>query len=235
MLRYRLHQLQLRKGMFILLPKLIPSQIDSLRQRLIGLGFAVTGDPRLTARRLRQTIHVNPAGFCWSSQDPTDAIVPLFPDLLAGPKQTVQLGVLKGSYFRAEPTQSGVDVRFSPRVDGGSLWTELRAAGDCGLAPDEASVVRAILSSASGKCRLLTDFPVEGSRVRLIGRRQYYESVLNTSEAAPTLRVVGRRAERNSYLPRNGAVHLESPNLPSRAEWVELFESLGEWCYLRTK
>lgn len=235
MLRYKLHRLELNSGTFLLLPKLTPGQVDLLRNRLASLGFKVSGSSRVAAIRPGQTIRVNPVGFCWSNLDPTDAVAPAIPDLLAAPSRQVSFDALKNVYFRSERGVTNPTVRFTPRVEGGSLWTELRASGACGLTPDEHSVVGSVLGSSSGGCRLLTDFPVEGSHVRIIGKKQYYDSALDPVEANSTLRVVGARGERNAYLPRDGIVHLDSLRIPRREDWLRAFDDLGEWCYFRAR
>jgi hypothetical protein len=78
----------------------------------------------------------------------------------------------------------------------------------------------------------LSDYPTDGCSVRIIGKRQYYESVVDPADAASDLRMVGSKGVRNVYLPRDGLMRFEGLKLPIHAEMVELLRSLGEWCYL---
>ena len=78
---------------------------------------------------------------------------------------------------------------------------------------------------------MLTDFPADGSKVKILGPRQYYLSLLDCEEAASTLRIAGARSEHNSYLPRNSVVEFESVRPFSHARWVEVIGRLGEWCH----
>lgn len=82
---------------------------------------------------------------------------------------------------------------------------------------------------------MLTDFPTEGAKVRMLGGRQYFDSQLSPAEVSSTLRAVGEKRARNSYLPKSGVMYLDSLKLPSHSEQEALFDRLGEWCYLRPK
>jgi len=231
MLRYEPLQFELGTKKLMLLPRLVPSQLAILANRLSATGFKVARDCGLVARRPGQTVRVSAAGFCWSNQDLSDVIVPAIPGLLATPKQSVRADVLMRSYFRIAQGSSGVVVHFSPRVEIGSSWIRLREGGLCALAPDEHAVAKVVLGAGSGKCRMLTDFPLEGSRVKILGRKRYYDSFLPASEAAATLGVAGSRGDRNSYLARDGTVSLVSPGRTSRRKWIDALRNLGEWCY----
>jgi hypothetical protein len=235
MLTYELLQLDIGDRSLILMPRLVSAQLDLLSARLSSLGFRVTTGSLLTAKRPGQTIHISSSGYCLSNQDPTDHVAPAIPELLAVPKQSVPATALMGTYLQTKHSAPGVAVRFTPRIESGILWTELRRADNCGLTPDEHFVLRAVLKAASGRCTLLTDFPVEGSRIKVIGRRQYYISSLTLSEASSTLRVAGRRGERNSYLPRDGIVRLASLRPFSHRQLVGISNGLGEWCYLQAE
>ncbi len=77
----------------------------------------------------------------------------------------------------------------------------------------------------------MTDFPTEGSRVRVIGSRHYYESYLDPEETTSTLRAVGERMARNSYLPKDGIIRFKELKLPRTSEQTAFFRGLAEWCY----
>ena len=232
MLRYEPFQFSLGGSEYLLLPKLVPSQLEILSNRLSKTGFEVDRGPALVAKRPGQAIHISPVGTCWSNRDPMDAVAPAIPDLLRVQKQPTRTGAVMRAYFRAERAGSRTSFRFLPRVEFGSLWAELRRSDACGIMPDEHSVVSFALSTGLGKCEVLTDFPAEGSRVRVLGNRQYYTSPLPCPEAASTFRRAGRKQERNSYLPRDAAVEFDSVNLIPRKQWTDLLRGLGEWCFL---
>lgn len=232
MLSYELLQLRLGDREYLLLPKLVPAQLEILAGRLSQAGFDVAAAATITARRPGQVIHVSPAGLCWSNLDPSDAIAPVIPDLLGVQKRPARVGAVLGEYFRARRVGQSVSLRLSLRVESGPLWTRLRKADACGLAPDEHSVVSAVLAACSGRCAMLTDFPVEGSKVRVLGNRQYYSSSLACSEAASTLRLASRKEARNSYLPEDGVMSLGSMNRIPHGQWVDVLRGLGGWCYL---
>ncbi len=213
------------------LPKLNPSQLGILADRLAGLGYDVSTTGEMTARQEEKVIHVNARGYCWSHQDPTDGIAPAIPALLAAQKQTLTADAIACLYFMSTG-RSEVVVRFSPRIERGPLWTKLRESGACGLTPDEHLVATSVLSAGTGRCRMLTDFPVEGNHVRIFGRRVYYDSRIDVREAASTLRMIGRKRERNSYLPRDGVVRFRSA-MPLRQSAAEIGKHLGEWCFFQ--
>ncbi|HME19688.1 MAG TPA: hypothetical protein VKF15_08145 [Nitrososphaerales archaeon] len=231
MLRYELLQLTIGDTEYVLLPKLVPAQLEILANRLSKTGFHMTEGATLTARRPGQAIRVSPAGLCWSNRDPTDAVAPAIPDLLAVQKRPARGGAVLREYFQAKRAGRSPSLRFHLRVESGPLWTRLRRADACGLAPDEHSVVQTALAAGTGQCTMLTDFPVEGSRVRVLGRKQYYVSSLACSEAASTLRVAGRKEARNSYLPEDGCVSLGSMRNISHRQWIDVLKGLGGWCF----
>jgi hypothetical protein len=146
-------------------------QLNILSTRLSGSGFKATTSSMLTARRPGQTIHIGSSGYCLSNRDPTDLVVAAIPELLAAPKQSVPATALMRTHLQTKHSAPGVAVRFTPRIESGILWTEPRRADNCDLAPDDHSVLRAVLGTASGRCTLLTDFPVEGSKIKVLERR----------------------------------------------------------------
>lgn len=233
MLDFRLLQIRLRSRFYLLLPKLNSSQVRIIGERLKERDFTVEKDSLLVATKRGTAVHIDPSGFCWSSKDPTDAIAPIIPEILGVPKEAVPLDELQNRYFRLQRFKTSVAVRLSARIESSTLWRELRASGECGLTPDERAVASLLLESSTGGCVMLTDFPTQGSHSRMIGKKQYYESSLDPAEAASTLRVAGPAGIRNSYLPERCVLLLRSIRRPSREKLVELFDSLGEWCYLR--
>ncbi|MDA4119119.1 MAG: hypothetical protein OK436_00855 [Thaumarchaeota archaeon] len=228
---FKVHQLAIAGRHYILLPKLNSAQMEALAKRLTQSGFLVSRSNLISAKSVKGVIHVDPRGFCWSSFDPRDEILPAIPNLLETPKEREPLRELMGLYFMSAKSKAKTVVKVSTRVESSTLWKALRASGECGLTPDEHAVVSFLFKKAKGECRLLTDYPTEGSTLRIYGRRRYYESELRPPDAGSTLRTVGRRAFRNSYVPRNGALMFESLDLPSKEELAHLFEGLGEWCY----
>jgi hypothetical protein len=212
----------------VLLPKLNDEQMRILSERLVSKGFSVRDRVSLSASLKKRTIHVERKGVCWAAFDPADAIAPVIPALLEVRPQPLPLEVLLERYFVLGRSEGITTVRFLPRVEGSRLWRFLRASGECGLTPDELKIAKFILGASEGPCCLLTDFPSEGSKVRVLGSSRYYESSLEPFEVVATLRGIGPRQFRNSYLPRNGIVQLGRCCLPRR-DLNELFMSLGEW------
>lgn len=222
----------------ILLPKLNRAQVEIIRERLESLGFKTAGYFAIRAERKGTVVHVRPSGLCWSSSDPTDVIAPVVPRLLSAKKENVTPEELEGYYFTPKESSGLVRLNLKPRIESSALWDQLRARGLCGLTPDEHTVYKSLLESGGGECRLLTDFPVEGSVMRRKGRKVYFDSSLEPEEAASTLRVVGLTQERNSYLPRDsllefGALGLSQDKKKERQRRV--FADLGEWCYFTSE
>ena len=231
MLEFKLHEIKVGPRFYILLPKLNRKQMQTLEGELKRKGFTVGGGYILYARNHDQAIHVNPSGLCWSNSDPSDAIVPALPRIMAASKMAVPLEDIKRLYFTLKPSGSFSMLRFEPRMERGSLWKELRASGQCGLAPDEYLLLLFFLRSA-GDCDVVTDFPASAGRRLLIGGKLYFDSRIAASEVRSTLRSVEASSTRNSYLPRRGVLRLAMYTSPSKREFSELFERLGEWCYL---
>ena len=231
MLTYEPVQLSIGSVEYLLLPKLVPLQMQILAARLSSVGFRVSGGPVITGRRQGQVIRVGQAGLCWSNGDPSDAIAPAIPDLLRVEKRPARASTIVRMYLQETPSGGSTSYRLRPRVESGPLWTKLRGAGTCGLAPDEQAILKAVFASAEGYCSVLTDFPVQGSEVRMIGHRQYYDSFLSCSEASATLRVAGKRGVRNSYLLKDAGVSLGAGKRLSRLQWIGVLKDLGQWCY----
>jgi len=227
---FKIYQLQLRDRHYLLLPKLNSRQMQTFARRLERKGYSVEKGGSMTAKSSKGTIHISPSGLCWSSSDPSDAVLPAVPDILACPKEPAPLGRIESMYYKLSRVSGGTLVRLSTRMES-SLWDELRASGQCGLSPDEHTVASFMMRRAKGDCGLLTDFPTDESIPRISGRRRFYESNLSVSEALATLEVVGAHATRNSYLKRDGILRLGSVPLPSRDEKLRLIDDLEDWCY----
>lgn len=200
------------------------------QSRLANKGFSVQRSQVLSAKSREGTIHIDPSGLSWSAFDPADAVLPAMPDVLRSPKEPVRLKELAAKYFRAARSGGTTTLQLVPRVESSSRWAALRASDECGLAPDEHEVASFLIRQAGGTCRMVTDFPNAGSVVAVYGRKLYYDSTIGSAEAVSTLRAVGKRASRNSYLRRGGALELSGILSPSREDLAELFEGLGEWC-----
>jgi len=176
------------------------------------------------------TIWVSEMGLCWSSHDPSDAVLPSVPALLSCPKEETSMETVRSRYFRASGSKEGTPFHFLPRLESSSRWRELRASDGCALAPDEHAVVSFLLEKARGKCEMITDFVVDGSTPIVLGRKRYFDSKLAPAEAAATLRAVGEQGRRNSYVHRDGNLRLSSSSGISRQDWTDLFSDLGDWC-----
>lgn len=233
MLEFQIHQVQLGPRFYLLLPKLNKAQVGTIAERLAEKGFVVQRTSSLAARMNGTSIHVSPAGFCWSTKDPSDAIVPTIPAILETTKEKMELLELRDHYFKLQRSGKSAVLRLSSRLESSPVWRTLRASDQCMLTPDEQAVALLLMRSSSARCNLLTDFPTRSGRVRMIGKRQYYESRIDTVTAEATLRAVGQRGSRNSYIPERGILQFEAFRLPMRESFAELFRGLGEWCYLR--
>jgi hypothetical protein len=228
LLRFKVYQLQLGPRHYLLLPKMNGRQMEVIEQRLAKKGFSVRLSGSLVAKSREGVLHLNPSGTCWSAFDPGDLILPAVPEVLEAPKEHVPLRTLQSVYFKTGGSAKA--VRLSTRIESGSNWDRLRAAGECGLCPDEHAVATFLISRAGGTCELLTDFFTEGASPRLCGRKRYFDSALPCREVASTLRVAGGDTSRNSYLRRDNMLRLKKELWPSKSDLSELFHSLGEWC-----
>ncbi len=230
MIPFRIHHFLLERRHYILLPKLNRVQIGLLLKRFEELGHSVVNQGLIAVTLEEGTVHVSSNGLCWSAFDPSDAVLPAIPDLLAAPKEKVPVQALMAKYFRLASTGGRTRVRISTRIESSSSWDKLRASGDCGLAPDEHAVASLLLKGSSAKCALVTDFPVIGSVPRICGRKRYYDSRLEIGEALSSLRMVGSRSPRNSYVARDGSFQLGRFSPPSTDDWHELFRGVEDWC-----
>lgn len=231
LLRFHFHQIELRDRFYVPMPKMTPGQVALIRGRLSSLGFKTFQASTLTATKSSTRIDVNPAGFCRSNRDMSDVIAPVVPEILDCAPEPVSRTAIRSAYFASQRSGGDVSVHLSPCLESGPLWEELRATGACALTPDEQVVYSSLLSFSRREFSALTDFPTPSSRVRRIGSRQYYDSVLEPTEVVSTLRGLESNAPRNSYLPRDAIVRLQSSELPPDSS-RGLFEGLGEWCFL---
>jgi hypothetical protein len=223
------HQFQLGGKHYLFLPKLNTLQIELLDSRFSEIGI-VRRAPTLAVSSRKGVIRVSEEGLCWSSFDPSDAVLPAIPALLSCPREEASMETVKGKYFRVSKSKEGTTFHILPRLESSSRWRELRASDGCALAPDEHAVVSFLVERARGNCEMITDFLVDGSTPLVLGRRRYFDSRLDPDEATSTLRVAGERGQRNSYIPRNGRFDLSTMSAPSRRDWSDLFADLGEWC-----
>jgi hypothetical protein len=205
--------------------------MEVLAKRLTEKGLAVRHSGVISAKSVKGVIHVDPRGYCWSTVDPSDEVLPAIPALLEIRKERKPLMELAELYFNIANSRVKTVVRLATRIESSALWKALRASGDCGLTPDEHAVISFLVKQARGKFRLLTDYPIDGSIMKVYGRRRYFESSIGLTEAGSTLRSVGQKASRNSYIPRDGALMFDNIVNPPKEELSHLFEGLGEWCY----
>jgi hypothetical protein len=228
LLSYEAHRLEISGRSYVLLPKLNKSQIAVLKDHFRRRGFSIDGTTSFVARNSKAAIHIEHFGLCWSSTDPSDQILPIVPELLECEKERLDFDELLGHYLMVKPG-SECTLRFNSRLESMGNWDFLRSTGKCGLTPDEQAVFRRVLRMSSGTCSVVTDFPSRGSTPLVIGSRFYHRTELPAAQAAETLRTVGDKGTRNSYLPRDGL--LELPDLADR-EWdiSAAFPELGDWC-----
>ena len=224
-----MHQIQLGGKHHILLPKLNSSQIEVLTKRFAEMG-PVRRDAFLAVTSRQGTIGVSKTGHCWASFDPSDVVLPAVPALLSCPKEGAPLETVRGKYLGMSKSHDGLTTRVLPRLESSSSWRGLRKLGGCALAPDEHAVASFILKRVRGECKMVTDFLVDGSTPLVFGGKRYFDSKLNADEAALTLRRVGERSQRNSYIPQDGMLGLVPVSSIGRRDWIDLFTELGEWC-----
>lgn len=229
LLPYKVYQLKLRGRYCLLLPKLAPKQMSILVKRLVMKGCVLRASDPIVARSKEGVLRVSPAGMCWASFDPSDLVLPAVPEILESVKNAVPVKTLAAKYFAVARAGGGTVVRLSTRVESSTLWDELRSAGECGLTPDEHAVVTFLIGRADS-CTMVTDFPVDGSRTAIVGRRRFFDSKVESGEAVRTLRQVGVRGPRNSYVRREGMLRMEGFSAPARSELLGIFAGIGEWC-----
>jgi hypothetical protein len=226
---FKVYTLLLGRRHYLLLPKLNSLQFEELARRFEEIGSVERG-LTLAVNTRRGTIKASEAGLCWSSFDQSDAVLPVVPDLLSCPKEEATVEIIRSKYLRMERLGGWVSVRMLPRLEGSSFWRKMRASGGCALAPDEYAVVSSLFSRTSGAWEMVTDFFVDGCTPLLFGRKRYFDSRLDSYEAASTLCVVGKRGPRNSYLPNDGEIGPIPTSALARSDWVDLLSDLGEWC-----
>lgn len=202
-----------------------------LGKRLKSNGARVTLSSSLVARSSQGTIRVSPVGLCWAAFDPADAILPIMPQVIATAKERIAMSELRSMYFSIGRAQGRTTVRFRTRLEASALWDALRAAGECGLSPDEHAAVSRVLKLAGGRCSVLTNFPFEGASPRIRGGKQYYTGRISSAEAASTLSLVGVNSLRSSYIPRDAILTFDHRFSPTGTSLASLFGDLGEWCF----
>jgi hypothetical protein len=234
LLSYEVHRLEIKGRHYILLPKLNRRQLAVLKDHFAVSGFSVRGTTSLVARSPEIAIHVEASGLCWSSSDPSDYVLPPLPELLGMKRERLDFEELVGLYLRIDSGSRRLAVKVVSRIESLGNWYALRSSGMCGLAPDECLVIRSVLRRSRGKCTAITDFAADESTPFVLGHRLYYLSELPVAHLADTLRVVGERGGRNSYLPRDGVLSLSYSTLLER-EFTDSFDELGEWCSFATR
>jgi len=231
LLSFKVHQFLLKGRHYILLPKLTYAQTLLLAARLEKKGYSVKATKFLTAKSRGRTIHIDSSGLCWSMFDCSDEVLPAIPEILSSPKESGPITRLESMYFRIAKLGRKTTVQLITRLESSTSWDALRSAGDCALAPDEHAVATFLMRKARGTCSMLTDFLEAESPLRICGRRRYFDSTLGISEAESTLRRVGERSLRNSYLPRDSMLRFSGELAFSPNDVEGLFDDLGEWCY----
>lgn len=197
------------------------------------LGFELSGEGPLRARSREGSIYIDPIGLCRSTFDPADAVLPLVPSLVAAPRAELPLAGLGALYFAVARAGKTREVRLFSRLESSSSWDKLRASGGCGLTPDERLVACHLIEMLSSRCRLVTDYPSDGAIQRRFGDRIYFLSELEPPDALSTLRAIGERGPRNSYLPRDGNIGCVKRPPGPRLFGPDLVRRLGEWCSFR--
>jgi hypothetical protein len=231
LLPFRIHQFCIGRLHLLLLPKMNNAQMMAISKRLTQSGYSVEHSDSLLARSGHGKIRIDASGVCRSTADIADLIIPAIPDILSFEKESIPMDELRSLYLAIGRSGKKTRIRISTRMESCLLWEFMRASDSCGLSPDEHAVASFLLEHTSSACGVLTDFPEEGSVIRMLGRRRYFNSKVNPATAAMTLRVAGAKSVRNSYLPRDGMLGLASFDKPSALDWVGLFKELGEWCY----
>ncbi|MDG6954922.1 MAG: hypothetical protein JRN33_08105 [Nitrososphaerota archaeon] len=231
MIPFKVHQLLIGGRYVLPLPKLSSPQQRFLAAEIEKKGFAVRQEAgSVTATSRGYTVHLEQAGYCWSSKDPSDLILPLVPDLLAFPKERVHAREFSQMYFSSFFADGVPSVKARPRLETASNWRRLRASGDCGLTPDERLATAKLMASADHVGPLVTDFPTDESPPMIIGRRLYFQSLVSGAEAGAALRAVGETKPRNCYVPRDGIFRNFEPSLAMKCASEVALEA-GEWCF----
>lgn len=231
MLPFRIHQLEIGRLHYLLLPKLTRWQMRVISERLTEAGYSVELSDHLSARSAHASIRVDASGVCRATTDVGDLLIPAVPDILASRKARIPMSELESLYLAGGRFGRKTTIRVFTRVESGRLWDLMRASESCGLTPDEHAVTSFLLERSHGACEVLTDFPTHESVVRVLRGRRYYNSRVYAATASMTLRAAGARSPRNSYLRRDGVLKVDNLRRPSASDWRCLFNELGEWCY----
>jgi hypothetical protein len=240
MLPFRLHQLHVPSlgRYFLPLPKLTGPQLTILVAHLEARGFNVRiggGPSKRVALRGTQRISIDgELGLASSASDMLDAAAPAIPEILAAARagsgsKTRQ--DMADRYLSLKRSGTSTELQLFPRLESLRTWTCLRRDGLCGLAPDEAAMLRHVLGRASSASRVecVTATPRRGSRRLQVGRNLYFESAVPVSEFLSSLRTIDSgQADSASYLPRDSVLALPVVRLDTSLAADEL----GEWCRL---
>lgn len=227
MLRYEVKQVYLEDlGRYYLpIPKFGEEQLDFLASDLGRRGFEVAKGRLLKARGDGTRFTINPAGLVSSSDDLLDSALPSVVNTL-GFESTV---ADSNPYFAAKRKADHVEVQFFPRMEGLRIWTSLRRQNECGLTPDEATILKSLLGRSKRLVDCVTDYPTDGCTPIQMGRRQYYSSRVSPAEFLSNLRTLTHRPGRSSYLPRTSLFQVDS----GMGQVGGLGLELREWCFLR--
>ncbi|MDA4128616.1 MAG: hypothetical protein OK422_04085 [Thaumarchaeota archaeon] len=228
---FKVRQIKLNRRYFLPLPKLTNAQLSILGKRMADLGYEVRKAGVLRASSREQVIWIDARGLAWSSKGLLDALVPALPDLLECKKEYCPPGEFARLYFNIGRARGGFILRANVRLESSSHWWELRRAGLSGITPDESLAMSFLLTRVCGKVRGITNYPVEGAKVRQIGRILYYESMISTDEYSSGLSTTEEKSEKQVHLPSNSVLQIESIAMPSNNELRGLSGELGEWCY----
>ncbi len=238
MLRFKLHQIHVPSlgRYFLPLPKLTDLQLGFLSSNLEQRGFSVcpgSGPSRRVARKGAQRIAIDGAlGLAGSGGDVLDALAPPIPQVLALGRRSAEgaNATVTASYLSLKRAGPSTRLHLFPRLESFRTWSALRKDGLCGLTPDEAVVLKRILTNAprSSQLECVTAKPRQGSKALQEGRRLYYRSTIPIAEFLDSLGTIDSEgAEAASYLPRDSIISLSGVRIDLRVETGEL----GEWCF----
>jgi hypothetical protein len=227
--------LEKKNRYFLSLPKLNDTQLEILSERLTTIGYKLRAGSKVKASMGSSVLWLESRGVAYSTSDLLDQIAPIIPRLLEVKKSRVTPRSLVNMYYATRSDAKSVRIRFNPRIESMSIWRALRGADESGLTPDEALVLKVLLSHARGRIQAIVDYPNEGAGMIQIGRRVYFDSSLEVAEFVSNLRILGQKNRRNAYLPRNCMIELNTFELPRVEDLNELSEELGEWCYYSTQ
>jgi hypothetical protein len=200
-----------------------------------GFSVVTSGDGGwwvIRARAAGQRLTVDGAvGLAWSNMDLLDVIAPCVPELLRIERKAK---MTSNPFFLTKTRGEVYHVQLLPRLETRRTWKELRRTGGSGLTPDEHRIVCMLLEHTRGRVDAVTDFPVEDSKVFRVGRRSYFRSQLETDEFVRTLGSLETAATttRRSFLPISSILVLRQFVPPSERQLRDVFDELGEWCFL---